>query len=58
MLEDTHRKAFVKGKIQFFRLAINLTYEYTKVSNTTDEIKKIFNKEGELAKKLFSSKNQ
>jgi len=58
MLNARIRKAFVKGKIPIFSIGDpgDLTYEYTKVSNTTDEIKKIFNKEGDLAKKLFSSK--
>ena len=52
------RKAFVQKQIPIFSIGDpgDLTYEYTKVSNKTDEIKKIFNKEGELAKKLFSSK--
>ena len=34
----------------------NLTYDYIKIGNSTDDIKKIFNKEGEFSKKLFSSK--
>ena len=52
------RKVFVKKQIPIFSIGDpgDLTYEYTKVSNKTDEIKKILNKEGDLAKKLFSSK--
>ena len=58
MLNARIRKAFVQKQIPIFSIGDpgDLTYEYTKVSNKTDEIKKIFNKEGELAKKLFSSK--
>jgi len=58
MLNARIRKAFVQKQIPIFSIGDpgDLTYEYTKVSNKTDEIKKIFDKEGELAKKLFSSK--
>ncbi len=52
------RKAFVQNQIPIFSIGDpgDLTYDYTRVSNKTDEIKKILNKEGEIAKKLFSSK--
>ena len=58
MLNARIRKAFVQKQIPIFSIGDpgDLTYEYTKVSNKTDEIKKILNKEGDLAKKLFSSK--
>ncbi len=58
MLNARIRKVFVQKQIPIFSIGDpgDLTYEYTKVSNKTDEIKKIFNKEGDLAKKLFSSK--
>ena len=58
MLNARIRKTFVQKQIPIFSIGDpgDLTYEYTKVSNKTDEIKKILNKEGDLAKKLFSSK--
>jgi NADH-quinone oxidoreductase subunit G len=58
MLNARIRKTFVQKRIPIFSIGDpgDLTYEYTKVSNKTDEIKKILNKEGDLAKKLFSSK--
>jgi len=58
MLNARIRKVFVQKQIPIFSIGDpgDLTYEYTKVSNKTDEIKKILNKEGDLAKKLFSSK--
>ncbi len=58
MLNARIRKVFAQKQIPIFSIGDpgDLTYEYTKVSNKTDEIKKILNKEGELAKKLFSSK--
>ena len=58
MLNARIRKVFVQKRIPIFSIGDpgDLTYEYTKVSNKTDEIKKILNKEGDLAKKLFSSK--
>ncbi len=58
MLNARIRKVYVQKQIPIFSIGDpgDLTYEYTKVSNKTDEIKKIFNKEGDLAKKLFSSK--
>ena len=58
MLNARIRKVFVQKQIPIFSIGDpgDLTYEYTKVSNKTDEIKKILNKEGDLSKKLFSSK--
>ena len=58
MLNARIRKVFVQKQIPIFSIGDpgDLTYEYTKVSSKTDEIKKILNKEGDLAKKLFSSK--
>ncbi len=58
MLNARIRKVFVQKQIPIFSIGDpgDLTYEYTKVSNKTDEIKKILNKEGDLGKKLFSSK--
>ncbi len=58
LLNARIRKVFVQKQIPIFSIGDpgDLTYEYTKVSNKTDEIKKILNKEGDLAKKLFSSK--
>ena len=58
MLNARIRKAFVQKRIPIFSIGDpgELTYEYTKIGSKTDEIKKILNKEGDLAKKLFSSK--
>ena len=58
MLNARIRKVFVQKQIPIFSIGDpgDLTYEYTKVSNKTDEIKKILNKEGDLAKKIFSAK--
>ena len=33
-----------------------MTYDYIKIGNTTDDIKKVLNKEGEFSKELLSSK--
>ncbi len=58
MLNARIRKAFVQKRTPIFSIGDpgDLTYEYTKIGSKTDEIKKILNKEGDLAKKLFSSK--
>ena len=58
MLNARIRKMFAHKRIPIFSVGDpgNLTYDYIKIGNSTDDIKKIFNKEGEFSKKLFSSK--
>ena len=58
MLNARIRKAFVNKKIPIYSIGDpgELTYEYTKIGDKTDDIKKIINKEGEFAKKLLSAK--
>ena len=53
------RKTFVNKKIPIYSIGDpgELTYEYTKIGDKTDDIKKIINKEGEFSKKLLSAKN-
>ena len=52
------RKTFVNKKIPIYSIGDpgELTYEYTKIGDKTDDIKKIINKEGEFSKKLLSAK--
>ena len=52
------RKTFVNKKIPIYSIGDpgELTYEYTKIGEKTDDIKKIINKEGEFSKKLLSAK--
>ncbi len=59
MLNARIRKVFRQKGIQIFSIGDpgDLTYDYIKLGNKTDEIKKIINKEGEFSKKLLSSKN-
>ena len=58
MLNARIRKAFVNKQVPIFSIGNpgDLTYDYTIIGNTTDEIKKILNNEGEFSKKLLSSK--
>ncbi len=58
MLNARIRKAFVQKKIPIFSLGNpgDLTYEYKIVGNSTDDIKKILNKEHDFSKKLLSAK--
>ena len=58
MLNARIRKAFVNKQVPIFSIGNpgDLTYDYTIIGNTTDQIKKILNNEGEFSKKLLSSK--
>ncbi len=58
MLNARIRKVFRQKGTQIFSIGDpgDLTYDYIKLGNKTDEIKKIINKEGEFSKKLLSSK--
>ena len=58
MLNARIRKAFVKNKIKIFSIGDpgDLTYDYTKIGGTTDDIKKILNNDVEFSKKLSTSK--
>ena len=58
MLNARIRKVFVSKKTPIFSIGDpgDLTYDYTKVGNNTDDIKKLINNEGEIVKKLLSSK--
>ncbi len=58
MLNARIRKVFVKKHIPIYSVGDpgDLTYNYTVIGNSTDDLKKIFNKEGEFSKKLLSSK--
>ncbi len=52
------RKAFVKKSVPIFSIGDpgDLTYDYSKIGDKTDDIRKIFNKESDFSKKLLSSK--
>ena len=58
MLNARIRKVFVKRKIPIFSLGDpgELTYEYTKIGNNTEDLKRILNGESEFSKKLSLSK--
>ncbi len=58
MLNARIRKVFAQRKIPIFSIGDpgNLTYDYTIIGNTTDDLKKILNKEGDCYKKLSNSK--
>ena len=58
MLNARIRKVFAQRQIPIFSLGNpgDLTYKYSKIGDTTDDLKKIFNKESEFSKKLLSSK--
>ena len=58
MLNARIRKTFVKKHIPIFSVGDpgDLTYNYIKIGNTTDDLKKILNENGEFSKKLLSSK--
>ena len=57
MLNARIRKTFVKKRIPIFSIGDpgELTYDYTVIGNTTDDLKKILNNEHEFSKKLSSS---
>ena len=57
MLNARIRKIF-KRNIPIFSIGDpgDLTYEYTRIGNTTDDLKKLINQDGEFYKKLSSSK--
>ena len=57
MLNARIRKAFVKKNIPIFSIGNpgDLTYDYTVIGNTTDDLKKILNNEHEFSKKLYAS---
>ena len=52
------RKTFVKNKIPIFSIGNpgDLTYEYEIIGDSTEEIKKIINKEHDFSQKLLSAK--
>ena len=58
MLNARIRKVFSQKKVPIFSIGNpgDLTYEYSIIGNTTDDIKKIFNNELEFSKKLSSAK--
>ena len=58
MLNARIRKVFTQKNIPIFSIGDpgDLTYDYTKIGNKTDEIRKIFNKDSDFSKKLMSSK--
>ncbi len=58
MLNARIRKTFVQKKIQIFSLGNpgDLTYEYEIIGNSTNDIKKILNKEHDFSQKLLSAK--
>ena len=58
MLNARIRKAYSQRLLPIFSIGDpgDLTYNYTNIGNTTEDIKKIFNKEGEFYKRLSSSK--
>jgi NADH-quinone oxidoreductase subunit G len=58
LLNARIRKSFVKNNVPIFSIGNpgNLTYEYEIIGNSTDDIKKIINKEHQFANKLLSAK--
>ena len=58
MLNARIRKTFAKKRIPIFSVGDpgDLTYDYKIIGNSTNDIKKIFDNEGEFSKKLLSSK--
>ena len=58
MLNDRIRKAFVAKKIPIISFGDpgDLTYDYTNAGNSTEDIKKLLNKENETSKILLNSK--
>tara|TARA_Y100001958_G_scaffold158281_1_gene155652 strand:+ start:1950 stop:4004 length:2055 start_codon:yes stop_codon:yes gene_type:complete len=58
MLNARIRKVFVQKNTPIFSIGDpgNLTYDYKIIGNTTDDLKKIFQNEGEFSKKLLTSK--
>ena len=58
MLNARIRKAFVAKKIPIISFGDpgDLTYDYTKAGNSTEDIKKLLNKENETSKILLNSK--
>ncbi len=58
MLNARIRKAYVQNRVPIYSIGDpgDLTYEYTNIGNSTDNIKMIINNEGEFSKKLLSSK--
>ena len=58
MLNARIRKLFVQKNTPIFSIGDpgNLTYDYKIIGNTTDDLKKIFQNEGEFSKKLLTSK--
>ena len=58
MLNARIRKAFTQRGTPIYSLGNpgELTYDFTKIGNSTDDIKKILNKEVDFSRKLLSSK--
>ena len=58
MLNARIRKIFAKKRIPIFSIGDpgDLTYEYTKIGNKTDDLKDIINEKGEFYNKLSSAK--
>ena len=58
MLNARIRKAFAQRRVPVYSIGDpgNLTYDYIKIGNTTDDVRKVLNKEGEFSKELLSSK--
>ena len=58
MLNARIRKAFAQRRVPVYSIGDpgNLTYDYIKIGNTTDDIRKVLNREGEFSKELLSSK--
>ena len=58
MLNARIRKIFAQKRIPIFSIGDpgDLTYEYTKIGNKTDDLKDIINEKGEFYNKLSSAK--
>ena len=58
MLNARIRKVFSQKRIPIFSIGNpgDLTYDYKIIGNKTDDLKKIFDNEGEFSKKLSNSK--
>ncbi len=58
MLNARIRKVFAQKRIPIFSIGNpgDLTYDYSIIGDTSDDLKKMFNEESEFSKKLISSK--
>ena len=60
MLNARIRKAFAQRRVPVYSIGDpgNLTYDYIKIGNTTDDIRKVLNKEENSPKNYYLQRNQ